>query len=242
MANPILVSVAPYHIISYVPLSQMASDVVERGTMRCFVDACFGLSLQGHSYGTLLGTSFFHASPPPPALTATAVDVANGHVQSFVNGPVLYKSIDRPAFSAAQTNLFPIYFSIQTVIPIVLALTFPGNTLNGVPSGISGLLHDSSKWDSLVPIAAMFVTGLANLAVIGPATTKTMKERRGQVKRDGKEWYAEGPHSDEMQALNKRFGMLHGVSSLVNLTTFVSAVTYGFTLGARIQSIADRVA
>jgi len=62
------------------------------------------------------------------------------------------------------------------------------------------------------------------------------------VKRDGKEWYAEGPHSDEMQALNKRFGMLHGISSLINLTTFVSAVTYGFTLGARIQSIADRVA
>ncbi|KAL3964728.1 hypothetical protein ACCO45_001732 [Purpureocillium lilacinum] len=188
MTNSILVSVAPYHIISY---------------------------------GTLLGTSFFH---------------------SFINGPVMYKSIDRPAFSAAQTNLFPIYFSIQTVIPVILALTFPGNTLTGVPSGVSGLLDNSSRWDSLLPIAAMFVTGLANLAVIGPATTKTMKERRGQVKRDGKEWYAEGPHSDEMQALNKRFGMLHGISSLINLTTFVSAVTYGFTLGARIQSIADRVA
>ncbi|PNY23282.1 Uncharacterized protein TCAP_06773 [Tolypocladium capitatum] len=165
------------------------------------------------SYGTLLGTSFFH---------------------SFVNGPVMYKTIDRSAFSAAQTGLFPIYFGLQTVLPVVLALTFPGNTPAGVSSGVSGLLEVSSRWDSLVPITTMFLTGLVNLLVLMPATINTMKERRGQVKRDGKEWYAEGPHSEEMRALNKRFGMLHGISSLLNLATFVSVVTYGFTLGARI--------
>lgn len=43
-----------------------------------------------------------------------------------------------------------------------------------------------------------------------------------------------------MRALSKKFGILHGISSLVNLATFISAVTYGFTLGARIQSVADR--
>lgn len=43
-----------------------------------------------------------------------------------------------------------------------------------------------------------------------------------------------------MRALNKKFGILHGVSSLLNLTTFIAAVAYGFTLGGRIQSIADR--
>lgn len=59
------------------------------------------------------------------------------------------------------------------------------------------------------------------------------------VKRDGKEWYADGPHSDEMKALNKRFGILHGISSLVNLTTFFAAVAYGFTLGGRVLSVAD---
>lgn len=40
-----------------------------------------------------------------------------------------------------------------------------------------------------------------------------------------------------MQALNKKFGILHGVSSLLNLATFVGAVAYGFTLGDRVQSI-----
>ena len=92
----------------------------------------------------------------------------------------MFRSIDRPSFSAIQSHLFPIYFSLQTALPAVLALTFPGNTLLGVHSGISGLLHASSRWDSFVPIMSMFATGLVNLAVLLPATMKIMKERRGQ--------------------------------------------------------------
>jgi hypothetical protein len=38
-----------------------------------------------------------------------------------------------------------------------------------------------------------------------------------------------------MKKLNKKFGILHGVSSLLNLTTFLAAAAYAFTLGARIQ-------
>ncbi|RCI14710.1 hypothetical protein L249_6454 [Ophiocordyceps polyrhachis-furcata BCC 54312] len=145
MAESIVFSVAPYHIISY---------------------------------GTLLGASVFH---------------------SFINGPVMYKSIDRPAFSAAQQNLFPIYFSLQTALPAVLALTFPGSTLAGVPNSVSGLLDVSSRWDSLVPIATMFVTGLVNLAVLLPATVKTMKERRGQcVLWSGDEVFQGVPETLEM--------------------------------------------
>jgi hypothetical protein len=45
-----------------------------------------------------------------------------------------------------------------------------------------------------------------------------------------------------MQVLNKRFGRLHGVSMLVNLGTIIATVAYGFTLGARMQSIVDRTA
>lgn len=61
------------------------------------------------------------------------------------------------------------------------------------------------------------------------------------AKRDGKQWYEEGPKSDEMRALSKKFGILHGVSSLLNLGTIIATVAYGFTLGSRIQSLADKV-
>ena len=42
-----------------------------------------------------------------------------------------------------------------------------------------------------------------------------------------------------METLNKKFGILHGVSSLFNLVTFAAAVGYGFTLGGRVLSVAD---
>ncbi|PHH63603.1 hypothetical protein CDD81_5695 [Ophiocordyceps australis] len=171
-------------------------------------------------YGTLLGTTFFH---------------------SFINGPSMFKAVDRQSFSAIQQRIFPIYFGMQTALPAVLALTFPGDPLTGVSPGIAGLFNASSKLDSLVPIVGMFATGIANLVVLLPATLDVMKQRRGQVKRDGKDWGSEGPHSEEMRALNKKFGMLHGISSLLNLGTFVAAVAYGFTLGARIQSVTDRI-
>lgn len=100
--------------------------------------------------------------------------------QSFINGPVMFKTIDRPSFSAVQQKIFPGYFAMQTAIPIVLALTFPGNHLSGIPSGIYGVLDQSNRCSSLLPIAAMFATGLANLAVLLPATLKVMKARQAQ--------------------------------------------------------------
>lgn len=38
-----------------------------------------------------------------------------------------------------------------------------------------------------------------------------------------------------MIELNKKFGKLHGISSLLNLTTFIATVVYGFHLGARLR-------
>jgi len=69
---------------------------------------------------------------------------------------------------------------------------------------------------------------------IGPATTNTMKERKHQETKDGKKYWQEGDKSVEMQRLNKRFSVLHGVSSLVNLVGVIATVYYGFVLGDRL--------
>lgn len=188
-----------------------------------------------NSYGTLLGTTFFH---------------------SFISGIVAYKVLPRPQFSALQSKLFPIYFSMQTVLPVVMALTYPASQTalgTGTPGGIAGVLEPSNRWSVLAPIATMFVSGLANMVVVGPATTKCMRDRKSQGKsppdcifrtvpltgfverKDGKKSYDPPPHSQEMAALNKKFGKLHGISSLLNLTTFIAALIYGITLSKRIQ-------
>ena len=53
--------------------------------------------------------------------------------------------------------------------------------------------------------------------------------------RDGKKSYDAGPHSKEMQALNKRFGRMHGISSLLNMVGSLATLWYGMVLAERLQ-------
>jgi hypothetical protein len=77
----------------------------------------------------------------------------------------------------------------------------------------------------------MFISGLVNLVWAGPETTRVMGLRKHQETRDGKKSWEEGEHSEEMKALNKRFGMLHGVSTLVNMVGLGAMIWYGAVLG-----------
>ncbi|OAK99281.1 hypothetical protein IQ06DRAFT_336855 [Phaeosphaeriaceae sp. SRC1lsM3a] len=153
------------------------------------------------SYGTLLGSTLF---------------------QSFIGGITAYRALPRAQFSSLQKAIFPPYFALQTITPLALWLTHPRS-----------LLHASSPADStsLYLIGTMFVTALANLVYIGPQTTEVMRLRKHQETRDGKKSWDEGPHSSEMEALNKRFSVLHGVSSLVNMVGLGAMVWYGAVLG-----------
>lgn len=181
------------------------------------------------AYGTLLGTEVF---------------------QSFIAGVQAYRVLPRPQFATLQSALFPIYFSMQTALPLVLALTFPGavhgaqisattsTTSWGVSTsagGVFGVFETANRWSVLVPLATTFVTSLVNLVYVGPLTTKIMRERKHQETRDGKKSYDAPPHSEEMQAMNKRFAYMHGVSSLLNMVGCVATVWYGFYLAERVH-------
>lgn len=137
-------------------------------------------------------------------------------------------------FSDLQTKTFPWYFGLQTTLPIALAVTLPGRFL-GPASGIHGLLDPANRWSTLVPLATAFLTGLANWAVLLPATSAYIVKRRKQEAEDGKRSWDPQPHSQEMAALNKKFGILHGISSLLNVANLVASVVYGVTLASRIQ-------
>ncbi|CAE7013116.1 hypothetical protein PTTW11_02454 [Pyrenophora teres f. teres] len=94
--------------------------------------------------------------------------------------------------------------------------------------GLSSWLH-----------ATMFVTALVNLVYVGPRTTEVMGLRKHQETRDGKKSYDAGPHSKEMQALNKQFGILHGVSTLINLAGLGAMIWYGAILGEGLTFLAN---
>ncbi|RDL40720.1 Uncharacterized protein BP5553_00699 [Venustampulla echinocandica] len=167
------------------------------------------------SYGTLLGTTVF---------------------ESCFAGIIAFNTIPRPQFSLLRNRIFPVYFSVQTTLPVVLALTYPGSGLPlGTASGLAGTFAEVNRWKVLAPLATMFVTALTNLVLIRPATNNVMRQRNLQETRDGKKSYDPAPHSKEMQKLNKAFGRIHGASALLNMGTLLATLWYGFNLAERIQ-------
>lgn len=92
----------------------------------------------------------------------------------------------------------------------------------------------SNRSTTLYPLLTIFLTSLANLVVVGPATTKIMKQRKHQETRDGKKSYDPAPHSKEMEKLNKDFAYMHSYSSLLNMTGFIATLWYGVTLASRL--------
>ncbi|KAH8673633.1 hypothetical protein BX600DRAFT_211012 [Xylariales sp. PMI_506] len=146
---------------------------------------------------------------------------------------ISFKALERPQFAVLQSALFPFYFGIQTILPAVLVLTYPGNRI--FSPGLHGVLDEENRWSVLLPIATVFASGLANWVYLLPAANEISAKRRAQEKKDGKRSFDAPPHSQEMVALNKRFGVVHGISSLLNLATLVATIAYGFSLSTRIQ-------
>ena len=147
---------------------------------------------------------------------------------SFIGGPIAFKVLPRQQFGLLQSKLFPVYFSLQSA-------------LNGVC-----LLTTSNRNARIIFIIGI-VGGLINLTVVGPWTSKyvaihtcflhflyvfllqnrIMNERHKVEKEEGKK-YDDPDVSDRLKTLNKRFGMAHGVSALLNMAIVLSLVAYPF--------------
>ncbi|CAO1599933.1 hypothetical protein XANCAGTX0491_003638 [Xanthoria calcicola] len=176
------------------------------------------------TYGTLLGSSIF---------------------QSFIGGVVAYNCLPRPQFATLQTAIFPIYFSLQSACPVLLALTYPGSSTSNhsvlggggstAPSGYTGFLAPENRWSMAAPMAAILAANLLNLVWAGPRTNEIMRLRKHQETRDGKKAYEAPPHSKAMQKLNKDFSRMHGMSASLNLAALAMTVFYGVVLSERIQ-------
>jgi hypothetical protein len=156
--------------------------------------------------------------------------------KTFVGGILAFRALPRPQFAALQSAIFPVYFTLQTALPVVSALTFPGRiTASGVgPSSIIGFVADENRQSTLLPLVTVSVAGLTNLLLLSPLAAKTIQERRHQETIDGKKCYDNPPHSNKMMQLNKKFRKLHGYSSIVNLLALVATGYYGLVLGVRL--------
>ncbi|KAJ7693666.1 hypothetical protein B0H17DRAFT_1059434 [Mycena rosella] len=146
---------------------------------------------------------------------------------SFFGGVIAYRTLPRAQFGALQHKTFPVYF----VLSIALGSTLLGLWTLDHPVVLthyaSPLVADVFQAYTLISV---ILSQASNYFVVGPLTSKTMFERMRMEKDEGKT-YNESGVSDKMKALNRRFGMLHGVSSLANLGAVIALGFHGLWIG-----------
>lgn len=146
---------------------------------------------------------------------------------SFFGGVIAYQTLPRHHFSALQHKTFPIYFVLSIILSSSLLATWVFKHPDVLDYLARPNVGDVAQVYALG--AVLFSQGL-NYFVIGPLTSQTMFQRQKLEKEEGK-LYNEAGVSADMKALNRRFGMLHGVSSLANLGAVIALGFHGLWVG-----------
>jgi len=126
---------------------------------------------------------------------------------SFIAGMVMFNNLPRHVFGRLQAKLFPAYFIFSALtVAIAIASAY------------------AIGWE-VKSLAAIMATILANLLYFEPETTRAMIRRQAVERRldTGHEIGQLTPsdpakaNDPELRKLSKKFGVLHGVSTLLNM-------------------------
>ncbi|PPQ92706.1 hypothetical protein CVT25_014013 [Psilocybe cyanescens] len=133
----------------------------------------------------------------------------------------------RHQFGALQHKTFPVYFVLSMLLSsgLMAIWTFKH------PDVLVYLTRPNvADVAQLYALATVFASQALNYFVVGPLTSKTMFQRQRLEKEEGKVYSDPGVSAD-MKALNRRFGTLHGVSSLANLGAIIALGFHGLWIG-----------
>ncbi|KAL2540444.1 Late [Abeliophyllum distichum] len=153
---------------------------------------------------------------------------------TFIGGIIMFKNLPRHQFGNLQSKMFPAYFSMVGVCCAVAVAAF-------------GYLHPwkastAAEKYQLGFLMAAFAFNLSNLVVFTPMTIKMMKQRHKIEKEAniGEEtgWTKNqevAKKNPKLAAMNKKFGMIHGLSSLANIMSFCSLAMHSWYLAGKID-------
>ncbi|KAM0752018.1 hypothetical protein T439DRAFT_324110 [Meredithblackwellia eburnea MCA 4105] len=142
---------------------------------------------------------------------------------SFVAGPISYKTLPRPLFSDLQGKLFPVYFTLQSIGSVTLLGLF-------VTSNRTALVRPVGFKLNAWLLGFMTAGSLANLLVVGPLVGKLIEQRKALVGND-ETCPGQPGESVESREVTKKFGIAHGVSSLLNLGVVVAGIVHTAWVG-----------
>jgi len=141
---------------------------------------------------------------------------------SFPAGIVMFKTLPRHTFGRLQSKLFPAYF-LFSAGAIIIAIGTSGDLLSSTTSTTT----TASAITTTIPYSLIVILAciLINLLYFEPATTRVMYQRHAVEKRLGtgheigqlRPTDPKKANDPQLKALSKTFGMLHGVSTLLNL-------------------------
>lgn len=150
---------------------------------------------------------------------------------TFIGGIIMFKNLPRHQFGNLQGKMFPAYFSMVSVCAAIcvaaFSLTHPWYSASSVEKLQIGLL------------VSFLVFTLSNLLIFTPMTMNMMKLRH-KVEREenigdevGRSKNLEvAKRNPKLAAMNKKFGMIHGLSSLANLLSFGALAMHSWYLAS----------
>jgi len=146
---------------------------------------------------------------------------------NFFGGVIAYRALPRAQFGILQHRTFPVFFRSSEIASSILlllwTLSHPDVASNWYKPNVADV---AQAW----ALASVLLAQGANDWVLGPLTSKTMFQRQRLEKSEGKNYNDQGV-SAEMKALNKRFGALHGASTLLSLGAVFALGFHGLWLG-----------
>ncbi|KAI8622636.1 hypothetical protein BC830DRAFT_1076319 [Chytriomyces sp. MP71] len=151
---------------------------------------------------------------------------------TFVASVLQFKTLPKQTFAALQAVQFPPYFAISAAATLYLTYsTYALSSFSQTESPFDALFKtvgvstSAKRADAvaLAVIASAATATLANWLLVGPATAKLGRER-ALFEKNGQ---------DPPIEVKRRFGAMHGVSSLLNLGVALALVSHCFWVGKR---------
>jgi len=137
---------------------------------------------------------------------------------TFLQAPILFKSLPRETFGLVQSKLFPAYYLLSYICGTVLVVTY--NFLHPLKNYVP---QDCVKMTAL---CLMLLFSLGQGLWIGPKVGQLRVERQAAE---------EAKDQAKVESLTREFGKAHGISSLFNLIVIVAGTVYFFYLARDFQ-------
>ncbi|KAL6184892.1 hypothetical protein ACLB2K_046291 [Fragaria x ananassa] len=153
---------------------------------------------------------------------------------TFIGGIIMFKNLPRHQFGNLQSKMFPAYFTMVGICCAISVASF-----GYLHPWSSSTVADKYQLGFLISSLAF---NLTNLFVFTPMTIEMMKQRHKIEKEQniGEEvgWSKNvqvAKVNPKLAAMNKKFGMIHGLSSLANIMAFGSLAMHTWYLAGKLD-------